>query len=473
MKFAAARKVNLLLDNALSIMNRAGGDSEDTILVSNFAKGIFAYSKFGITGHETLGGFKWGWKSIYSGSIEKTEGVWYSARLVAANICQMVVCIYIVWGGITMTSYIAQEYDPEQVKEQASYLVENVFDENVDETALVNELTFSYADYLGNSSNFDNLDCRNVTGRTFYDSFCPNDLCDPAADANYQCGFVGNELSADEAAAVLEALGFDFEGFKNTTQAYLQAAATQAVNSLYPSSKYMVVAPMILAVLVAFLVSANLAVTFIPSITSTTLKLRGGIIPFKHSPEIQQYRVAQDTVALLTGSLFWGVLVSSIVVGGFFGLILFFFLWQATAYWAQRLVAIMLGVMVITVTKVLILLFFRTKYYEAFYRIKPGAANLVVLVLEWASFALSSGFIFVRMVKILLVGGFCIGRIDRPFLAAGLGYIGPIQLDAFPTIFLRDILAHEGKRETAFRLAYCVPFYMHSQLTDIVLSRIF
>lgn len=58
--------------------------------------------------------------------------------------------------------------------------------------------------------------------------------------------------------------------------------------------------------IVAFITAISLAVTYIPSVTSTTLKLRSGVIPSLRSPGFARYRFAADQVTILTGSMFWG-----------------------------------------------------------------------------------------------------------------------------------------------------------------------
>jgi hypothetical protein len=153
-----------------------------------------------------------------------------------------------------------------------------------------------------------------------------------------------------------------------------------------------------------------------------------------------------DTVTLLTGSLFWGCLFASILVGIFVALVIFLFIWQGSVYIAQRIVAVFVGILIITLIRIGIFCLGRHRYFKAFYRTKPAAANIFFLAMEWANFALSVGFVFVRMIKLLLVTSFSIGRIDTPFLARGMGEIGPVELDAFPTIHLRDILSHEAHR---------------------------
>lgn len=49
--------------------------------------------------------------------------------------------------------------------------------------------------------------------------------------------------------------------------------------------------------------------------------------------------------------------------------------------------------------------------------------------MEWANFALTAGFVFVRLIKLLIVAGLSVGRIDTRFLAKGVGELGPLELD--------------------------------------------
>lgn len=52
----------------------------------------------------------------------------------------------------------------------------------------------------------------------------------------------------------------------------------------------------------------------------------------------------------------------------------------------------------------------------------------------------------VRMVKLILISAFYIGRLDTPLFAPGVGNIGPFQLDNHPIQFRKDLLLHDAHR---------------------------
>ena len=71
----------------------------------------------------------------------------------------------------------------------------------------------------------------------------------------------------------------------------------------------------------------------------------------------------------------------------------------------------------------------RLRYFRGFYRSQPAKANIYFLAMDWANFGLAAGFVFVRMVKLLVVSAFSVGRIDTDLLAKGVGQVGPYQFD--------------------------------------------
>lgn len=104
------------------------------------------------------------------------------------------------------------------------------------------------------------------------------------------------------------------------------------------------------------------------------------------------------------------------------------------------------------ILKLIFVLCIRSSLYQTFYRKKPATANIASLALECTNFAISVGFVFLRMVKLLLTAALYVGRIDTFFLAPGVGQLGPVELDRYPQIFLKDILAQEAHRHPYLEL---------------------
>ena len=97
-----------------------------------------------------------------------------------------------------------------------------------------------------------------------------------------------------------------------------------------------IVWPLAIGTCFAFITAVYLAISVLPSVTSTTLKLRTGVIPTLRDPNFAAYRFAMDQVTILPGSMFWGCFISSALVGGFVGGIVFLFLWQVRVHEADK-----------------------------------------------------------------------------------------------------------------------------------------
>jgi hypothetical protein len=69
-----------------------------------------------------------------------------------------------------------------------------------------------------------------------------------------------------------------------------------------------------------------------------------------------------------------------------------------------------------------------------------------LFVLGSYSFVFTVAFILVRMFKIVLIAVVGIGQIDRRLLADGVGQIGDLEFDPYPTMHVRDLVAHEAHR---------------------------
>jgi hypothetical protein len=252
---------------------------------------------------------------------------------------QFLVSVFVLIAGIRLSKRVSEQYDVQAAKRQADEYVDLLFNRSVS-PELVNELAANYslllADYLGTSGYSETCADKNFTdvsqaGCELVGSYFQ---CDPDANNDYICTLLDytNSSNADGLVALglLNASGFDADYLLQVSQDVLEAAAEASVDSIYPSEKYMVTIPCAIGCAVAFITAVSLAVTYIPSVTSTTLKLRSGVISTLKDRDFNRYRFAADQVTILTGSMFWGCLLASFLVGGVVGSIVFLFLWQVS-----------------------------------------------------------------------------------------------------------------------------------------------
>mmetsp|Transcript_24281 Transcript_24281/g.45209 ORF Transcript_24281/g.45209 Transcript_24281/m.45209 type:complete len:1056 (+) Transcript_24281:78-3245(+) len=451
MKRAGQVKTNRMVKNALEIR----GSSDRGILGSHFACGLHNFAA-NIDPVEQFGGFRWTWRKLMDNSIVDTYGVWFSDRLLSGNICQYIVSIYVLLAGIQFSLYVLEEYSKDDAKSYVHDVTQFIFDpesnQEMVELFLAN-FTGLLANYLGNDvGNCSEADFPIDAVETFCNYSSGIYSCDQNATIDYLCSF-SNGVTADQSQldvsqqlALLAASGFNVSALEEAIELSLEEAGNASVDSLYPSSEYMIRIPLIIGTATAFLTSVYLAVTFLPSTTSTILRLRCGQIPTMANEEFNKYRCAPDQVSVILGSMFWGCFLSSILVGGFVGVLVFISLWQATVYFIARVIALFIGVLAVALIRLCMLTVCRITLYRGMYRERPAAANISLVALEWANFSLSVGFILVRMIKIIIAACMFIGRIDTPLLAPKVGKIGGLELDNYPTIFMKDLLQHEAHR---------------------------
>lgn len=329
LKKASAHKLNKMAQNAIDLLER-GSDNKEFVISSNFGRALFLFSKHG-SRLEPAGGIRWTWREARNKVLYSQEGIWYSARILASNICQYIVSLYLIIGGFSLSTHVSENYREDDLKELASEFIDFVFESQINNNSslsLANNVSAVVGDWAGTAFTVDSLDCSQTeTGPSVLDSYCDTNVDDGTLncqaegeiDENLLCGFAGadtdRELTLAEQLFLLEGTGFNETALQFTTQQSLQVAASDAVAELYPQEQYMISVPLVIGVLIAFLVALNLAVSFLPSVTSTILQLRSGVILVKGSPFLQQYRAAPESVAILIGSLFWGTLFSAILTG--------------------------------------------------------------------------------------------------------------------------------------------------------------
>ena len=111
-KAAIHYKINKMVDNAVDIHHCS---DEQNIVKTCFGHALHVYSKW--SKKERVGGLVWAWKKILSGDMFTQEGIWYSARLIAANVSQYIVVLYILLAGLYYIRHVQDEVDEEDAKE--------------------------------------------------------------------------------------------------------------------------------------------------------------------------------------------------------------------------------------------------------------------------------------------------------------------------------------------------------------------
>lgn len=214
-----------------------------------------------------------------------------------------------------------------------------------------------------------------------------------------------------------------------------------------------VTVPLIIFTVVAFIQSLGITFVVLPSITSTMLKLRTGVISFTKNPQIRSCRHNAGLIHFLRGAMIWGTILSSLIMGALVGAIVFLCLYQNTAWYLQFAVAALVGIIVVVlINAVITLLQMKSSGRRAFYRQNPFSENMFLLARECAYIALSPLFSIIRAANLIMVATLYIGRLDTLFVAPGVGQIKNFQLDGYPYIFLTDILQHEAHRHPYIEL---------------------
>lgn len=224
LKTAQGYKLAQMVKNACRIHER---EDRSSVLRTCFGHGIYEYSKSVERDIEKAGGFLWGWKSIWSkdvfryvfaqvesGSrmpapihmsdsiwrfiVDRKEGIWYSARLIASNISQYIVTLYILLSGIFVLQYVHENFEQESMKEDMRNRVTKVLNRNLqgeDVYAFAANFSSVVGGFLGslNSSGAIDLNCQGLfgTGWEAYAQLCPGFLdCERNYTSESVCALV-------------------------------------------------------------------------------------------------------------------------------------------------------------------------------------------------------------------------------------------------------------------------------------------
>lgn len=449
---ASEQKVNRMVENARSLHRE---EILDTAIISHTGQALLNYAKYGNITSETVGGTRWAWSHILNLEIFGREGMWFSNRLISINVAQFLLSGFVAAVGLAGTILVTENYEPPDTAFNA--ILDQLFNVQVDVDRLA-EVTQTVSSVVSNfivdETPVQSFDCPSLSEPVDCSGFDSLGDCVDARGTSWLCTVVdytmenGPNASSTSQEGLLRGAGLNLPMINRTSADALLQSGQDAIQTLYPTEKYMIFWPLLIGTIVAFVTALSIAFVTIPSITTTTLKLRSGVIDLLRSPRKHGLRKAPDQVTFLQGAMFWGILFSAGLMGFVFAFLLFLLLWQSTASIAQQIIATILGLVVVVLLQVGSAKLCRTFLAEAYYRKRPKSANIIFLTRECAFFGLTIFTALVRVVKLIVTSIFFVGRMDVPFLAPGvaeLEYFG-VYLDNHPQIFLMDILQHEAHR---------------------------
>ncbi|KAL3934420.1 MAG: hypothetical protein SGBAC_009861 [Bacillariaceae sp.] len=468
-KKASAMKVARIQENAFAVHEKV---SDSGAIRSYFGKALSNFSKLDLQFRKRCIR-----KDLRTGRVVGEDGIFFSGRLLAGNVAQAILCFVIMGVGYNYTRYVRDNWIPleeraDRVAASLDFVISLVADavslqEAVDAFIKMFVLFLLRVLYFLNNAGLLRLDC--VLLSTFLQGFCENALFDEEDDGEFVCSLftgapdqlcksmdpifrpttpLGKAVPIDDLLSTINVTGLVSPVSRVVSQAMSNNIAAQA-NILYPRDKSMVVVPVAVAAGVATLCAMTITFLFLPSITATTLKLRTGVISSVCDPKKRNlYTFGANSGTYIFGSMFWGIIASSALVGGLVGFVLFLSMWQVTAFLIMKAVTLAIGISVTLFLKWLLKRTCRSQYYRGFYRNNPLRANLTELLNESFNFATSMAFAIIRMVKLLFLAAFFVGRIDTKFLDPNVNeYLGGlVQIDIFPDYFIADILSTEAHR---------------------------
>lgn len=132
------------------------------------------------------------------------------------------------------------------------------------------------------------------------------------------------------------------------------------------------------------------------SAVSTILKYRCGELPSLKSHYFVKYRNNVDNVYSNVGNAIFGLAGSAGLFFILVGLTIFFIVWPITQDFMILLIAWGLGLTVTIVVKMILVKVCRKKFYRAFYRTRPSAANMATLALECWHVGMGGGVLLGR-----------------------------------------------------------------------------
>jgi len=228
-KHACSLKMAAMAQNALEIVRMK--EKENVALNTHFGQALDAYAKTGKK-YAIVGGFFWIWKRVLTNKVYEEDGIWISTRLIASNMAQFIVSLYVLIAGLTLINHVSVAYDSGSGQQIFFSMVNQTLANSVNETLVQNfsnNVGGIFGQFLATSSNASAFSCTSS-----------------AAASSGLCPLLQNSsLNSSEQLAVLGKSGMNTTLLEEQTRSSLQLAIDTTLQSLYPSQKYMVMAPVI------------------------------------------------------------------------------------------------------------------------------------------------------------------------------------------------------------------------------------
>ena len=345
-KEAASHKTTRMLVNAAQIAREVdvGAETSDSSL--SIKSLIHFYEKK--EQYEVVGGYFWSFRSLRSREIYRKEGILFSGRLLAANIMQFAIIIYIILFVLAATKSIIESYENSTIiifvrtgQSIANSLLDRLSSVPSSLSMLAQKaIDTIYSTILPAIEAFQIAGCATIFAKANYTdllAICsgeinPSDydlspdtvagLCSSRSSletlqtfCTKSRGLYSDMAAEAESFKVLTELTVksNIDSFRNFLQSFIDSGfqtMSNYVTIVDPIEPWMLQMAFGIGGLVAFLCAIFLATLYIPSVASTTLKFRSGVIPSLRDPLFsQRYREATYTTTYLTGALFWGALI--------------------------------------------------------------------------------------------------------------------------------------------------------------------
>ena len=165
------------------------------------------------------------------------DGIWISTRLIASNMSQYIVSLYVLIAGISFVRYAAAQYDTGAAKQAfEAYISQSII--MAVEKGLVEKFTTSVYgivySYLGNTTSAIAEACNSTSIR-------------PTGNLHDLCVWFHNNgtMNWKQPISYLNSTGLDTQALQALAQKSIEMAMQSSIDSLYPSHKYMVMVPIV------------------------------------------------------------------------------------------------------------------------------------------------------------------------------------------------------------------------------------